>query len=103
VLGDLTESRERDWLTRVQHGTKPTLILEFWDENEMFKEAGPVSKRVSILWEEQGFATGCVDINSTQVGGVVDRRWLIVACYQKDDRGSPLEWPLVEQEVRRPM
>jgi hypothetical protein len=103
VLGNLNESRELEWLTRVRHGTKPIMVLEFWEEGVMFKEAGPVSKRVATLWEEQGYSTSCVGINSTQVGGVVDRQWLIVAGYKKDDRGSPLEWPPIEQEVRHPM
>jgi hypothetical protein len=44
VVGDLTETRERAWLTRVEHGTKPTLVLEFWDDEQMFKEADPYPK-----------------------------------------------------------
>jgi hypothetical protein len=103
VLGNLTEAGEQEWLTRVSLGVKPLLVLEFWDEDAMFTEAGPVSKRVATLWEAQGFATSCANIKSTQVGGVLDRQWLVVARYPEDDERSPLEWPTIDQEVRRPM
>jgi hypothetical protein len=104
VLGDLTNARSYAWLSRVELGLpRPRMIIEFWGEMALFDEGGPVSKSGITLWEEQGYSTSCRNINSTQVGGVVDRYWLVVVRYRSTLLDPELEWPEVGEGVCRPM
>jgi hypothetical protein len=104
VLGDLTDACEREWITRVELGAdRPRIVFEFWEEEALFRDCGPVSKSTVTLWSDLGYATNCRSINSTQVGGVVDRYWLVVVRYQNALQGSELEWPRIDEEVKCPM
>jgi hypothetical protein len=81
LLGDLTAKREADWLRRIKHTSRPPcLILEFWPDAAILGESGgPMSKKTVVTWDEMGYGSTCSMINALQVGGVVDRTWLVVA------------------------
>jgi hypothetical protein len=53
-------------------------------------------------WSSLGYASSCVSANATQVGGVVDRKWLI--CAQTLHRAKlGWNWPTLPTEVTRPL
>jgi hypothetical protein len=79
------------------------MIVEFWGEMALFDEGGPVAKAAVTRWEQQGYSTSCKNLNSTQVGGVVDRYWLIIVHYRSTLLDPELDWPEVSEEVCRPM
>jgi hypothetical protein len=104
VMGQLSETVELEWLTRVGKASpQPRIIFEFWDETAVFKEGGPMSKSVVTRWENIGYSSSCSNVNSTQVGGVVDRFWLIAVRYKRKPQDLELVWPPVTEEIRRPM
>jgi hypothetical protein len=57
----------------------PKLILEFWDPYWVLKETGPMAKLTVTKWSREGYQTTCRTLMGLQVGGMVDRSWLIVA------------------------
>jgi hypothetical protein len=80
VLGDLSPEHLQRWLVRVmQIAVKPKLILEFWDPYWVLKETDPMAKLTVTNWSREGYQTTCRTLKGLQVGGVVDRSWLIVA------------------------
>jgi hypothetical protein len=100
LLGDLDTRRDLDWLKRVNCARQaPRLVLEFWNEDALLSEAGPVSKKVVTEWEVAGYGSTCSLLNAIQAGGVVDRMWLIVARHLS----KSLHWPEWREKVVRPM
>jgi hypothetical protein len=100
LLGDLDTRRDTDWLQRVIHAQRPPrLVLEFWNEEALLSEAGPVSKKLVTEWQAAGYGSTCSLLNATQVGGVVDRTWLLVARHTCKN----LRWPEWHRKVVRPM
>jgi hypothetical protein len=80
LLGDLDTRRNKDWLKRITHAQQPPrLVLEFWNEDALLSESGPVSKQLVTEWDVAGYGSTCSLLNAIQAGGVVDRTWLIVA------------------------
>jgi hypothetical protein len=80
VLGDLSLERLQGLLVRVMHtAVTPKLILEFWDPYWVLKETGPMAKLTVTKWSREGYQTTCRTLMGLQVGGMVDRSWLIVA------------------------
>jgi hypothetical protein len=79
AIGDLDSDQHVAWLDRVTRAKNPPkFIFEFWPENSLFSEAGPVSKVQVTRWGNAQYRSTCRLINSTQAGGVVDRFWLVV-------------------------
>jgi hypothetical protein len=79
VLGDLDSNRLRTWQDIVAKAELPPIfVIKFWEENMLFREDGPVTKTSVTHWDKLGYATSCRTVNSTQVGGVIDRYWLVV-------------------------
>lgn len=100
LLGDLSPSRHKHWLTRIAKASqRPRLVLEFWPEDHILSEVGPVSKNCVSDWEEHGYGSTCSLLNALQVGGVVDRTWLVVARHIAKN----LSWPEWHGTVIRPM
>jgi hypothetical protein len=50
-----------------------------------------------------GYRTNCSVINATQVGGVIDKPWLIVVRYNEEFQKTTWQWQPVTEEIRRPM
>jgi hypothetical protein len=104
VLGNLDAGGHAAWLKRIQHATTPPrLLFEFWPENALFSEEGPVSKGQVTKWDDAQYHTTCRLINATQVGGVVDRRWLVVIRHRNDWKKQESQWPALGPEVASPM
>jgi hypothetical protein len=104
VLGDLSPARHQAWRERVAFaGAPPGVVLEFWEEAAILQHDGPMSKQNVTLWKEVEYDSTCVMLNSTQVGGVVDRPWLIVSRYRNPDGKKPWKWPATTEAVSRPM
>jgi hypothetical protein len=100
LLGDLNPLRHDHWLTRVSLAPlPPRLIVEFWPEDHILSETGPVSKKCVTKWEQLGYGSTCSLLNALQVGGVVDRTWLIVVRHTVKN----LSWPEWHGKVTRPM
>jgi hypothetical protein len=100
LVGDLTPSRHLHWLTRVSKAPRtPRMIIEFWSEDHLLSELGPVSKKCVTQWESSGYGSTCSLLNALQVGGVVDRTWLIVVRHTLKN----LPWPEWHGKVTRPM
>jgi len=103
VLGDLSPERLQGWLGRVKNTElKPKLILEFWDPYWVLKETGPMAKQTVTKWSREGYQTTCRTLNGLQVGGVVDRAWLVVARIPADALNG-WAWPHFPAQVIRPM
>jgi hypothetical protein len=103
VLGDLNLGSLQGWLVRVSHADrKPKLILKFWNPYWVLKKAGPMAKRTVTKWSQEGYQTTCRTLNGLQVGGVVDRSWLIVARIP-DKALYGWAWPVFPDWVTRPM
>jgi hypothetical protein len=85
VLGDLRPARSHEWLQRIpgQGIPVPKLVLEFWDALGVIKAAGPMAKGSVTKWAKEGYQSTCQTINALQVGGDVDRPWLVVAQVHK--------------------
>jgi hypothetical protein len=79
LLGDLDNDKHSAWLARIVHAqSRPRLVFEFWAEAQLFSEEGPVSKAQVTKWQDAHYRSTCRLINAIQVGGVVDRSWLVV-------------------------
>jgi hypothetical protein len=66
-------------------------------------EDGPMSKRMVTHWEElPNLFTCCITANTTIMCGVVDREWLIVACWKESVRMG-WTWPELPSEVEGPI
>jgi hypothetical protein len=103
VLGDLCPARNTEWRKRIPAGgMAPKLILEFWEPYWVVKEMGPMAKGAIIKWTQKGYQSTCRSLNSLQVGGVVDRTWLVVARVQ-DQEWAHWTWPIFPAAVSRPM
>jgi hypothetical protein len=104
VLGDLNPEQHAAWLERIKRANMPPqFVFEFWPENSLFSDEGPVSKVQVTMWSNAQFESTCRLINLTQVGGVVDRRWLTVVRYRLRKDKHDLKWPDLAGEVSRPM
>jgi hypothetical protein len=104
VLGDLTVDQHAAWLDNIRHARRPPrLIFEFWNENNLFSAEGPVTKEQVTRWNDASYQSTCRMINATQVGGVVDRRWLVVVRYRSEDDMHDTKWPELGEKVSRPM
>jgi hypothetical protein len=104
VLGDLNFAQHEAWLDRIKLAqSPPQLLFELWTEDQLFSETGPVAKSQVIKWEEAKYHTTCRLINATQVGGVLDRRWLVVVHYRSEQVEPELRWPNLGLEISRPM
>jgi hypothetical protein len=102
--GDLTVEKHAAWLSRITRAEfKPSLVFEFWQEDQLFSEAGPVSKIQVTKWEEVHYRSTCRLINATQMGGVVDRNWLVVIHDRARSEQQDLSWPKLGPLVSRPM
>jgi hypothetical protein len=103
VLGDLSPHKSRQWLCRVAATSrKPKLLMEFWDPYWIMKNTGPMTKLQVTKWSETGSSSACRTLNGLQVGGVVDRSWLVVV-RTNDDTWGPWVWPDFHDAVIRPM
>jgi hypothetical protein len=76
------------------------MIIEFWPEDHILSEVGPVSKKCVTKWEKLGYGSIYSLLNALQVGGVVDRTWLIVVRHTAKNLSWP-EWH--GKKVTRPM
>jgi hypothetical protein len=104
ALGNLGAEQHAAWLERVKYThSPPRFVFEFWPENSLFSDSGPVSKVQVTKWSNAQSKSTCRLINSTQVGGVVDRRWLVVIRYRSRKNERDLKWPNLGGEVTRPM
>jgi hypothetical protein len=61
-----------------------------------------MAKLTVTKWSREGYQTTCRTLNGLQVGGVVDRSWLIVARIPADALNG-WAWPHVPELVTRPM
>jgi hypothetical protein len=104
VLGNLDTKTAQAWRERVPRTTEgaPRFILEFWDPHWITHESGPMSKASLTPWTKLGYRSSCKTVNALQVGGVVDRHWLIVARV-KNLYWKNWSWPEFPPEVVRPM
>jgi hypothetical protein len=106
VLGNLNEMTSEVWLRRIPGDQKietPQLVLEFWDPWHIARNSdGPMSKLVTTRWTTLGYNSSCISANATQVGGVVDRKWLICSRIFRQAKIGP-DWPELPQEIIRPM
>jgi hypothetical protein len=102
VLGDMSPPRISEWLKQIPPTNNPKLILEFWDPYWILKDTGPMAKVQVTQWLKLGYRSSCQTISGLQVGGVVDRTWLVVARI-----GEPLQagwvWPKLSKEAVSPM
>jgi hypothetical protein len=81
----------------------PDMILDFWEPWYVTRNSdGPMSKFFVTRWNTLGYESSCISANSTQVGGVVDRKWLMCSRILRKSQIGP-GWPTVPQEVIRPM
>jgi hypothetical protein len=89
VLGDLSPPRLTHWRNQiVSTNTAPKLVLEFWEPFWIMKDIGPMAKLGVTQWSDLGYESTCQTLNGLQVGGVVDRAWLVVV------RANTLLWGL---------
>jgi hypothetical protein len=104
VLGDLSPARSHEWLQRIpgQGIPVPKLVLEFWDAFWVIKATGPIAKGSVTERAKKGYQSTCQMINALQVGGVVNRPWLVVARVHEHE-WAEWTWPLIPAEVTRPM
>jgi hypothetical protein len=81
VLGNMDRTSHEAWIERTPgslHKATPKLVIEFWDPWHITRnDDGPMSKLVVTIWEKLGYDTSCISANATQVGGVVDQKWLL--------------------------
>jgi hypothetical protein len=87
VLGDLSLARSYEWLQRIASQGKPgpKFVLEVWDAFWVIKATGPMAKGTVTKWAKKGYQSTCQTVNALQVGGVVDRPWLVVARVHKHE------------------
>jgi hypothetical protein len=103
VLGDLTPQQHRQWSIRVASAdTKPKLVLEFWKPYWIMKDLGPMAKSVLTQWSDLRYQSTCRTLNGLQVGGVVDRAWLVVIRANECTWGK-WAWPDFPGAMIRPM
>jgi hypothetical protein len=106
VLGNLNRESHDAWMKLIpgqQSSPTPELILEFWDPWHITRNVdGPMSKLMISRWDTLGYESSCTSANSTQVGGVVDRKWLICSRSLRKSKAGP-GWPTLPPEVIRPM
>jgi hypothetical protein len=104
VLGDLSPAWSNAWLKRISGDGKPfpKLVLEFWDAFWVVKATGPMAKSSATKWAKKGYQSTCRTINSLQVGGVVNRPWLVVVRVHKQE-WAEWTWHLLPAEVTRPI
>jgi hypothetical protein len=101
VLGDMEKANHAAWLARIAIAKDtPALLFEFWEDQAVLLPEGPMSKQVVTEWSECSYNSTCLMLNSTQVGGVVDRPWLIVARYKSDEHTEELQWPGTTDPVK---
>jgi hypothetical protein len=104
LLGDLDTIKHSAWLVRITRATKrPRLVIEFWEEDKLFSDEGPVSKLQVTKWQEAGYRSTCRLVNATQTGGVVDRNWLVVIWDEAGSKQQDFSWPSLGEVVSRPM
>jgi hypothetical protein len=85
VLGALTTATHEAWRLRIPLDTQaPKLVIEFWPPESILDEAGPMSKLTNTKWTTQGYHSSCRAVNALQLGGVVDRQWLLVARVRRE-------------------
>ena len=103
VLGNLTKPIFDAWMLRVRTAKiRPRIVFEFWETWFITRnQDGPMSKLVVTNWGKLGYASTRRSVNATQVGGVVDRTWMICARYQQ--ASQVWTWPELSQNVIRPM
>jgi hypothetical protein len=74
----------------------------FWDPYWVLKETGLMAKRTVTKWSCEGYQRTCRTLHGLQVGGVVDRSWLVVARIPADALNR-WAWPHFPEPVTRPM
>jgi hypothetical protein len=81
LLGDLDTRRDMDSLQRVsQEQQPPRLVLEFWNEDALLSEAGPVSKKLVTEWDVAGYGSTCSLLNAIQAGRQSGRPYVANSC-----------------------
>jgi hypothetical protein len=104
VLGDLSLAQSQEWRLQISNTTaSPKIVYEFWPEHQLAQADGPMSKQAVTGWEELGYQSNCCIVNATQVGGVVNRPWLIVVRYHENFLRTRWLWLPITEEIRRPM
>jgi hypothetical protein len=104
MLGNMTKDIHDLWMKQISRCPKsPKIILEFWEPWYIKRNTdGPMAKLTVTRWNALGYDSSCISANATQVGGVVDRKWVICArTLQRAKTGWT--WPELPQEVTRPM
>jgi hypothetical protein len=103
VLGDLSPPRLSQWRSQIAStDAAPKLVLEFWEPYWIMKDTGPMAKLVVTQWSDLGYESTCRTLNGLQVGGVVDRAWLVVVRVNASTWGR-WAWPDFPGVVVRPM
>jgi hypothetical protein len=106
VLGNLQKEPYDAWMKLIpghRQTETPELILEFWEPWHITRNTdGPMAKLTMTRWQSLGYESSCLSANATQVGGVVDRTWLI--CARALSRlKTGWNWPVLSEDVIRPM
>ena len=106
VLGNLQVKDHLEWINRIPRTgdpTAPKIIIEYWDPWFVTRnDDGPMSKLTVTLWDKKNYASTCRTVSAVQAGGVVDRKWLVVARYLKTAL-TGWTWPDLPDKVARPM
>jgi hypothetical protein len=93
VLGSLTPHRLDLWRKKVLNTpTPPKVIIETWDEDWILKDTGPMSKSIVTRWSQAHYATACKLVDNLQIGGVVDKTWLVVVQERETTDSKALQW-----------
>jgi hypothetical protein len=106
VLGNLDKELAACWAQFIPGAgstVTPKVIFEFWELWYIKRnDDGPMAKLSISKWSSLGYASSCVSANATQVGGVVDRKWLICV---RTLHGATLSWnwPTLPTEIARSM
>jgi hypothetical protein len=106
VLGNMTHSEYQPWMTRIPSQKMletPKIIFEFWEPWHITRNTdGPTAKLTVSPWNNLGYTSACISANSTQVGGVVDRKWLLCMRVLRSAKLGN-DWPDLPHEIPRPM
>jgi hypothetical protein len=93
VLGDLSLPWLSQWRSQIASAdAAPKLVLEFWEPYWIMKDTGPMAKLVVTQWSDIGYESTCRTLNGLQVGGVVNRAWLVAVRVNASTWGQ-WAWP----------
>jgi hypothetical protein len=106
VLGNMTQHDYQRWVNLIPGQTNlgtPRIVIEFWEPWHISRNTDrPMAKLTITRWNTLGYVLTCISANSTQVGGVADRKWLICARTLRSTKNG-IDWPELPHEIARPM